>query len=647
MKSISFLACCVIIASVSQASCGVPAQAKRGIPKPLPSHPGNVFLAGEEVTVSTPPGTSETWRAVDYEGKVIAEGRAGEGQAKLGHLPVGYYELQRGSEGATNRVSIGVLASLEIPIPATSPVALDVAMAWFYKEPQMAAVASLCALAGINWVRDRLNWAEMEPQKGRFGPENRYDHSARAQYSAGLNVLQVNHISPGWANPVTRRFPLDLRNAHHFYQEMARRWQEIVPAFEPWNEPDIEMFGGHTGSEIASMQKAAYLGLKAGNPKVIASQNVFALHNRAQLEDFHQNRAWPYFDTFNLHHYAPTDSYPGIYADFRAVSAGKPFWVTECNVPVKWSGDEKLKEPSDADLRVQAERVGKIFAASLHEGSAMVFYFQLPHYVEGKTQFGIVRPDLTPRPAYVALAAVGRLLSDAKPLGRWKSPNPELRRYWLQAKPAGQVRDILVIWSTNNPTPCLLPATPIAVFDHLGRQLPKPSHELRITSAPVYVLFAKNALSESFVRRVIDPIQIEPPPKPSLLLSGKPSPVVLQAMWPTERVDLKNSAYRLVIDKREIIPICVYNFSTRAVQGALRVVPPKSWQATLINAAETQGLRTTAIETVTLQPGDRVQLGLAVEPFGQMQSKAVESIRLEGDFGQDDKPVLALQIVAQ
>ena len=74
-------------------------------------------------------------------------------------------------------------------------------------------------------------------------------------------------------------------------------------AFEPWNEADIPMFGGHTGSEMASLQKAAYLGLKAGNPKVIACLNVFALHRAATLRDLHENAAWPYFDTFNLHHY--------------------------------------------------------------------------------------------------------------------------------------------------------------------------------------------------------------------------------------------------------------------------------------------------------------------------------------------------------
>ena len=247
-------------------------------------------------------------------------------------------------------------------------------------------------------------------------------------------MLEVGHSSPAWANPNGKRFPLDLRDTYNFHRALARRWQGEVVAFEPWNEADIPMFGGHTGSEMASLQKAAYLGLKAGNPKVIACLNVFALHRPATLRDLHENEAWPYFDTFNLHHYEAFDAYPKLYADFRAVSGGKPLWVTECSVPVKWHGDERLQEPTDEDLRVQSERVTMTYAQAIHEGAEAVFYFMLPHYVEGQTQFGVLRPDLTPRPAFVALAAVGRLLADAKPLGRLKTGSDSIRAFLFRAK---------------------------------------------------------------------------------------------------------------------------------------------------------------------------------------------------------------------
>ena len=299
--------------------------ATRTIPRPLPSHPGNIFLVGETVTVpALPAGDGDTWRAVDYEGRIVAEGRVPAGPIELGRLPVGYYEVWRSAAGATNRLSIGVLKGLRAATPLSSPIGIDVAMAWFYPKDKMGSVANLCALAGINRVRDRLSWPELEPRKGEFAVTNRYDWSAQAQSAAGLQVLQVDHLSPAWANPDGKRFPLDLRDSYNFYRAMARRWQGEVVAFEPWNEADIPMFGGHTGSEMASLQKAAYLGLKAGNPKVIACLNVFALHRAATLHDLHENEAWPYFDTFNLHHYEAFNAYPGLYADFRTVSGTIP-----------------------------------------------------------------------------------------------------------------------------------------------------------------------------------------------------------------------------------------------------------------------------------------------------------------------------------
>src|SRR5262249_3930337 len=156
--------------------------------------------------------------------------------------------------------------------------------------------------------------------------------------------------------------------------------------------------GGHNGNEMASLQKAAYLGLKAGNPDVIACQNVFAIRRAATLSNFNDNEAWACFDTFNVHHYEPLENYPSLYADYRAVSAGKPMWVTECSVHVHWKGDPALQELVDEDLRLQSERLVKTYALALHERAVAVYYFVLPHYVERQLQYGLLRPDLTPRP---------------------------------------------------------------------------------------------------------------------------------------------------------------------------------------------------------------------------------------------------------
>jgi len=77
----------------------------------------------------------------------------------------------------------------------------------------MESVANLCALAAVNWVRDRMDWGELEPKKGKFAPNTRYDVSARAESAAGLQVLQVHHHTPSWAGANGKRLPVDLRDA--------------------------------------------------------------------------------------------------------------------------------------------------------------------------------------------------------------------------------------------------------------------------------------------------------------------------------------------------------------------------------------------------------------------------------------------------
>ena len=601
----------------------------RTVPRPLPAHPGNIFLAGEAVTVPAPPaGDDDTWRAVDYEGRVVAEGRVNDGPVELGRLPVGYYELRRGVGQDTNRLSIGVLERLREPTPLTSPIGIDVAMAWFYAKEKMASVSSLCALAGMNRVRDRLSWPELEPQKGEFATTNRYDWSVQAQSGAGLQVLEVDHLSPAWANPNTKRFPLDLRDAYNFYRALAKRWRSEVEAFEPWNEADIRDFGGHTGGEMASLQKAAYLGLKAGNPKVIACLNVFALHAQAQLRDLHENEARPYFDSFNLHHYEPFDSYPRLYADFRAVSAGKPLWVTECSLPVKWHGDERLKEPTAEDLRVQGERVAMTYACAIHEGAQAVFYFILPHFVEGQTQFGVVRPDLTPRPAFVALAAAGRLLADAQPLGQVKAGNDAIRAYLFRARPDGQRAEVLVAWSKNE-AELELPKPARACFDHLGRTRSVEGRSLKLGRAPLFALLSTGTK-----------LPVIPPPKAPEKLGGKPSPLVLQALFPEEQIVLKKSAYKIPAGPTASVPIYLYNFSPKRARGKLN--PSVSLQPA--GSATPEPWSAEMLHDVDIAPGERKELALRLAGLSTNGLECA-AIRVTGEFGGAGKPVLSFRLV--
>jgi hypothetical protein len=587
-------------------------------PCPLAGHPGNVFLEGEVVTLPAPP--AESWRCFDYERNLCAEERVFNGLARLGRLPVGYYELAWDGPGAqSNRTSVAVLSPLRSGIPAESPIAIDLALAWFFPRQRMREPVNLCTLAGVNWVRDRLSWPELEPERGQWSRETRYDWAVEAQHQAGLHVLEVNHIAPKWANPNPKRFPTDLRDIYNFEREIARRWRGQVQAFEPWNEADIQVFGGHTGSEMASLQKAAFFALKAGNPEVIACMNVFAIRRASTLADFQANETWPYFDTFNLHHYEPLENYPSLYADFRAVSGGKPMWTTECSVRVNWQGDPVLKELSWSDQMAQAERLTKTYALALHEGVAEVFYFMLPHYSEGQVQYGLLRADLTPRPGYVALAAVGRLLAHARPLGRLQIPNQTARGYVFQAKPDGRNMRVLVAWADSE-CAIRLPSKAKACFDHLGRPIAAEGLNLKLSRAPVYVLWSGGTR-----------LPVMPPPASARMLQGKPCPLVLQVSMSEADSDIKRSAYRFGDSETRTISLFAYNFSKKPIRGQLAIAVPKRWKAKLP-------------EQISVTPGERKELALELTRSEWLQGKAA-TIKIIGNFGTAGQAVLAFRLV--
>src|SRR5215475_9572680 len=100
------------------------------LPRPLPDHPGNIFVEGEEVT---PPPATQPTRYFDYDNNEVQV---------PGKLPVGYYEA-RPENGP--RTTFGVVAPLKARASASSPISLDVGMAWFYKtsEQQHAAISLL------------------------------------------------------------------------------------------------------------------------------------------------------------------------------------------------------------------------------------------------------------------------------------------------------------------------------------------------------------------------------------------------------------------------------------------------------------------------------------------------------------------------
>jgi hypothetical protein len=287
-----------------------------------------------------------------------------------------------------------------------------------------------------------------------------------------------------------------------------------------------------------------------------------------------------------------------------------------------------LKEPTPDDLLVQSERVAMTYACAIHEGARAVFYFILPHFVEGQTQFGVVRPDLTPRPAFVALAAAGRLLADAQPLGRLQAGNDTIQGFLFRAKPDGRRADVLVAWSTGE-AELELPKPPSACFDHLGRARRVEGRSLKLGRAPLFAVLSTGTR-----------LEVSPPPKAPERLAGKPALVVLQASLPEEDIILEKSAYKIPAGPTASVQIYLYNFSPKPARGKLNAsvslqpsgsVTPEPWGAEMLRE-------------VDVPPGERKELTLRLAGVSTNGLECA-TIRVTGEFGSAGKPVLSFRLV--
>ncbi|MBN2310306.1 MAG: hypothetical protein JXR94_15130 [Candidatus Hydrogenedentes bacterium] len=630
---------------------------QRTIHAPKARHVGNVYYAGEDVIVPVPDacqGRAVRWAALDDALTLVGEGAldGGATSAGLGGLGVGWYriEFMDARDAVAGFATAAVLAPPTRPVPDDSPVCVDGALSW-YRTDDFAVrhdLAHLGALAGINWIRDRIHWREVQTAPDTFVADTKYDAVADMEAGEGLKVLQVFHTTPTWA--VDGEYT-NLLHLYAFCKAMAARFRGRVQAWEPWNEGNAGNFGGRTIDDLCAHQKAAYLGFKAGDPGLTVCWNPLGGINTAALaRGILENETWPYYDVYSIHSYDWPHDYERLWAPARDAASGRPIWVTECDRGMKADPDSPCGDYTHADAVRKAEFMAHSYATSLFAGSSRHFHFILGYYMEGEhtVQFGLLRQDLTPRPSYVALAALGRLLAGAECLGRWPlADQPDAHVYAFRATPdgigppAGDVaRDVLVAWTEQRVdwegrgaahAEWALPdgVAVESVFDYLGRPLgAEVPSELR--SAAVFVVLPPGEAGKL-------PLQAVPA---AAYRQGEPSRVVLQLEMPRSSVALRREGwtqaheYTLAPGSETAFSLCAYNLGDEPVKGTISVTNlPAGWEI----APDHWDI---AIEPMTRQ---RLSARMGIPASGVYDEACW--IRAAGDFGSAGHATLAFRVV--
>lgn len=256
-------------------------------------------------------------------------------------LPNGYYKLEVAGIPASRSFAV-------VPDPEKREknpdlfFAVDSAQSWlaapqkenpFRPADAFAIVSEVARRAGIQMVRERLRWSDVEPEPGKFDWKQ-YRLNADLLSERGIRISGVYHDAPSWTRSNTPRLPSDLMANYRFARKLAREFRGKMTVWEFWNEPDIG-FAPEGAWDYAAALKSAYLGFKAGDPELTVAPGGYA---RTPLLNYNHvvllNGAGDYADIFNMHTYAVIRDFPAVLQDIRNHLkchnlTHLPIWFTE------------------------------------------------------------------------------------------------------------------------------------------------------------------------------------------------------------------------------------------------------------------------------------------------------------------------------
>lgn len=434
--------------------------------------PADIVGATIEAALVDPDGNSLHRKAAKLE--------AGETRTSLdfGVLDRGYYEVHwkladAGDHTREGHFSAGVVAGPTGNTP-DSPIALDAGFGWFYGrrgEETVRLGGAVLRRSGVRHTRERLALHEVSPDPDTVD-WGHYRTALEAQRNAGADILEIIHGWPEWVRSDTggpKGPAKDLTSVYRLYNRLALEAGDGVQAWEPWNEADIFFFQGRP-EEFAGIQKTAYLAIRAANDALTVTSCSTCHGNQSSrgstlwLSDLLDNGVIPYFDVFNTHYYGPAEHLAERLMLDREGNDAKgltqPVWLTETGVCCFQDAHGSWRPAEHA----QALYTVRAFLEALRCGVERMYIFFMAEFLERyRDLWGLCRGDLTPKPAFVALANLAHVMGRGRFLGEFPLGLEGSQAY---AYDTGQGR-ILAAWADKEQD-VQLPGSGLSACDLYG-----------------------------------------------------------------------------------------------------------------------------------------------------------------------------------
>ncbi len=321
--------------------------------------------------------------------------------------------------------------------------------------------------AGIVAIRDEATWSSLERQKDRLVMPEMISKYVRRASSAGLDVMLILDYANRFYDDGDRPRSAEAIEGFCRYAEfVVRHFGKDVPLYEVWNEWDIgiglprKYDKGGSPEDYFKLLKAVYPRIKAVELEaiVLAGGCTSGGVKKGWFEKIIQLGALDYCDAVSIHSYNYGDRFPerspeacsawmdDVQKMLRSYNNGKdvPFYVTEMGWPTHTG--KRSTEPE-----LSASYLARLYLLARTSPSfrGLWWYdFQDDGWRAeyNENNFGIVRPDLTPKPHYYVMADMSALIAQGRYIDRLKTKDDNL--WCLRFR--HEQRDVWALWSSDD-----------------------------------------------------------------------------------------------------------------------------------------------------------------------------------------------------
>lgn len=324
---------------------------------------------------------------------------------------------------------------------------------WDFSQTGKSLTTGLVKQAGLGWISEQVQWSAVETSPGQYD-WSQVDAIVSTAQQAGLKIMfSVQHAPTFYLGPGGGLIPSNPATYQTFMQTMATRYAGKVQAYEIWNEENLsrEMGVGNVApASYLPLLEAGTNGVRAGDRTAlvllgapsptganVAGQSIDDLTYLQQLYAINNGEVKGYYDALSAHPSGfsnppnctpatPQCSLSGAFnnddsfyaftrvGEYRTLmvqqgEASKQIWFTEfgyCSNPTPPAGYEycsSLTEQNQATFLVQAFMMARGLD---YVGGMMQWNLNFQQVVAQTNEewgFGMIRSDMSARPAYSAL----------------------------------------------------------------------------------------------------------------------------------------------------------------------------------------------------------------------------------------------------